>query len=340
MSASTTTPDVAEQAGGTDSDREPVTDGPQPGDLTDVPMSAVDRTASAIVMIVPFLLVFLAGWLAWDDALHWQDLVVFAVCYVPIGLGITVGFHRLFTHRSFKTTRGVRFALAALGSAAVEGPVIEWVANHRMHHAFSDRPGDPHSPHLDHGASGLRGELIGLWHAHMGWVFHDETANEERYCPDLLADPTVRFVDRTFVLWVAVGLAVPFGLGWLLTGTIDGALTGLLWGGAVRIFLMHQTTYSINSICHYFGRQDFRTTDESRNVPLLSLITFGEAWHNNHHAFPTSARHGLRRGQVDISALTISALEKVGLAWDVVRVTPERQATKAVRPAAAGGGAA
>ena len=189
----------------------------------------------------------------------------------------------------------MRALLAVLGSMAVEGPVIEWVATHRKHHRFSDQPGDPHSPHVDQ-APGWRGTLRGLAHAHVGWMFRGkDMANPARYAKDLLADRDLRFISRTFPLWVAVGLAIPFGLGVALTGSIAGGLTGLLWGGAVRILLLHHVTFSINSLCHVFGRRPFATDDESRNLAWLAPFAFGEAWHNNHHAFPTSARHGLGR---------------------------------------------
>jgi stearoyl-CoA desaturase (delta-9 desaturase) len=292
----------------------------------------IDQVANLAATLVPLALVGFAMWSAWGGALRWQDLVVLAVCYALTGLGITVGYHRLLTHRSFKTSAPMRGLFAALGSAAIEGPVIEWVANHRKHHRFSDQPGDPHSPHLDHGG-GWRGALAGLFHAHVGWIFADqELASEERYAKDLLADPVVRFVDRTFVLWVFLGLAVPFALGYALTGSLVGGLTGLLWGGAVRIFLLHHSTFSINSLCHFFGHRRFATGDESRNLLWLSLPTFGEAWHNNHHAFPTSARHGLRWWQLDPSAWLIAALERTGLIWDVVRIPPERQLAKIAAP--------
>ncbi len=289
---------------------------------------AIDRIANVVVMLVPLGLVGLAAWQAWGGALHWQDLVVLALTYLLTGLGITVGFHRLFTHRSFKTSAPLRALFAVLGSAAVEGPVIEWVANHRKHHQFSDQPGDPHSPHVDHG-NGWRGALAGLYHAHVGWIFSgDALADRERYAKDLLADPVVRFVDDTFLLWVLAGLAFPFALGLALTGTLVGGLTALLWGGAVRMFCLHHATFSINSLCHYFGRRRFPTDDESRNLSWLALPTLGEAWHNNHHAFPTSARHGLRWWQLDPSAWLISALGRVGLVWDVVRISPERELLK------------
>jgi stearoyl-CoA desaturase (delta-9 desaturase) len=205
------------------------------------------------------------------------------------------------------------------------------VADHRKHHAFSDRPGDPHSPHVDHG-SGLRGALKGLAHAHVGWLFlHTNRGRRSRYAPDLLADPIVRWVDRWFVLFAVGGLGAAFLLGIAIGGTITTGLTGLLWGGAVRLLVLHHVTYSINSLCHFFGRRAFQTKDESRNLFWLSFFTFGEAWHNNHHAFPTSHAHGLRAWQFDPSAWVIRGLEKCGLAWDVVRISAERQAAKSVR---------
>jgi stearoyl-CoA desaturase (delta-9 desaturase) len=211
---------------------------------------------------------------------------------------------------------------------AIEGPVISWVADHRKHHAFSDRPGDPHSPHVDHGV-GWRGALRGLLHAHMGWLFlHTHRGRRTRYAPDLIADPVVSFVDRTFIFWAVGGLLAAVGLGWLIGGSVDAALTGLLWGGAVRLLVLHHVTYSINSLCHFFGRQRFKTPDESRNLAWLAPLSFGESWHNNHHAFPTSAAHGLKPWELDLAAMTIWGLEKTGLAWDVVRISPERQASK------------
>jgi stearoyl-CoA desaturase (delta-9 desaturase) len=310
------------------------------GDGTDDAAAAeyapLDRVANIVVTVAPIPLLAWAAWRAWGGSLHWQDLLVLAITYTLTGLGITVGFHRLFTHRSFKTASPLRLLLAVLGSAAVEGPIIEWVANHRRHHQFSDRAGDPHSPHVDHG-SGWRGAIRGLAHAHVGWILGGGAmAARDRYAPDLLADPIASFVDRTFLAWVLAGLALPFALGFALTGTLAGGLTGLLWGGAVRIFLLHHSTFSINSLCHFFGRQCFETNDESRNLSWLALPTFGEAWHHNHHAFPTSARHGLTRRQPDPSAWVIRGFELAGLAWDVVRITPERQLAKTRASAQAG----
>jgi stearoyl-CoA desaturase (delta-9 desaturase) len=306
---------------------------PEPSEslVRPVTMPLVDRIASGVVTGVPPLIVVIAMWLGWmGNLLQWQDLLILALSYMIIGTGITVGFHRLLTHRSFKCHRVVRMGFAMLGSAAAEGPVIDWVATHRKHHQFSDVDGDPHSPHVGHG-TGWRGALSGLVHAHVGWVFRDmEVADERRYAKDLLADPLLRFVDRTFVLWVAAGLAAAFGLGVLLTGTVRGGLVALLWGGAARIFFMHHATFSINSLCHYFGRHDYDTGDESRNLAWLAIPTWGEAWHNNHHAFPTSYRHGLKRWQIDPSAAIIRTLEMTGLAWDVVRVDPTRRERKVV----------
>jgi stearoyl-CoA desaturase (delta-9 desaturase) len=286
------------------------------------------RVVTGIVTAVPILSLFFVAWQLWDSLLGWNDIFVFLVLYVLSGLGVTVGFHRLFTHRAFKTRRSVRVVLAILGSAAIEGPVIAWVADHRKHHAFSDRVGDPHSPHVDHG-TGVRGAVRGLWHAHVGWLFiHTHRGRRARYAPDLLADPVVSWVDRTFVVWAVGGLIAAFALGWLFGGTLHDGLTGLLWGGAVRMLVLHHVTYSVNSLCHFFGRRRFDTGDESRNLAWLAPLSLGEAWHNNHHAFPTSAAHGLRRWELDPSALVIRMLERLGLAWDVVQVTPDRQAAK------------
>jgi stearoyl-CoA desaturase (Delta-9 desaturase) len=301
-----------------------------PGDVEPVAHERRDRIITGIVTAVPILALLAGAWQAWEGLLRPGDLIVFGVIYVLTGLGVTVGFHRYLTHRSFKAKRAVRAVLAALGSAAVEGPVISWVADHRKHHAFSDVAGDPHSPHVDHG-EGWGGALRGLLHAHVGWLFrHDQRGAKARYAPDLLKDPIIRAIDRTFLIWALAGFALAFGLGAAIGTSVEAGLTGLLWGGAVRLFVIHHVTYSINSICHVFGRRRFSTGDESRNVAWLAIPSMGEAWHNNHHAFPTSARHGLRPWEIDLSGLVIRGLEKCGLAWDVVRVPPERQARKAL----------
>jgi stearoyl-CoA desaturase (delta-9 desaturase) len=287
-----------------------------------------DRIITGVVTGAPVLALGFVVWQVWGDFLRWSDAIVFAIMYVATGLGVTVGFHRYFTHRSFKTARALRATLAVLGSAAIEGPVISWVADHRKHHTFSDQEGDPHSPHVGH-EGGWRGALKGLLHAHLGWLFiHTQRGARKRYARDLIEDPIVSFVDRTFLAWAVGGLAMAFVLGWVIGGSFHAALTGLLWGGAVRMLVVHHVTYSINSLCHFFGRRRFDTGDESRNLFWLSLPTLGESWHNNHHAFPTSAMHGMRPWEVDPSAIVIRGLERLGLVWDVVRVSPERQAVK------------
>jgi stearoyl-CoA desaturase (delta-9 desaturase) len=317
---------LSAQAPATDAAHE----GPTPEEIQEPIMENLDRFITGVITVVPFLLVLLAGWKLWNSELHWRDVFIFVVMYIPVGLGVTVGFHRLLTHRAFKTSPWMRGLLGILGTMSVEGPLISWVADHRKHHTYTDRLGDPHSPHVDHGV-GLRGALRGLGHAHMGWLFnHTQRGSRERFAPDLLADPVISFVDKTFVLWSLVGLAIPFGLGVLIGGTVDTGLEAMLWGGAVRIFLLHHVTYSINSLCHFFGNRRFDTGDESTNLLWLAPLSFGEAWHNNHHAFPTSAYHGMGRGELDLSGLVISGLERAGLIWDVHRISPERQAVKAI----------
>jgi stearoyl-CoA desaturase (Delta-9 desaturase) len=301
-----------------------------PEDCQPVLNETRDRIITGVVTGAPVVALGIVCWQAWADFLRWSDVIVFAIMYVLTGLGVTVGFHRHLTHRSFKTSRPLRGVLAVLGSAAIEGPVISWVADHRKHHVFSDQEGDPHSPHVGHDG-GWRGAIKGLAHAHMGWLFiHTGRGAHKRYARDLIADPVVHFVHRTFIVWALAGLGLAFWLGWAIGGTFYAGLTGLLWGGGVRMLVVHHVTYSINSLCHFFGRRRFSTDDESRNLLWLAPLSFGESWHNNHHAFPTSAMHGLRRWELDPSAIVIVSLEKLGLVWDVVRVEPERQASKAL----------
>jgi stearoyl-CoA desaturase (delta-9 desaturase) len=305
-------------------------DGPTPEEIQVPVLENLDRAVTGLITGVPPLLLGLAAWQMWNSSLHWRDVAIFLIMYVPVGLGITVGYHRLLTHRSFKTSSWMRGLLGVLGTMAVEGPLISWVADHRKHHAYSDRLGDPHSPHVDHGG-GWRGALRGLAHAHVGWLFdHSQRGARERFAPDLIADPVISLIDKTFVLWSLLGLAIPFGLGMLIGGSVAAGLEGMLWGGAVRILLLHHVTYSINSLCHFFGRRRFATGDHSRNLMWLAPLSFGEAWHNNHHAFPTSAIHGMGRRQLDPSGILITGLERVGLVWDVQRIGPERQAAKAI----------
>ncbi len=307
-------------------------------------IDAVSRLHKAVNLLgvtVPPVGLLVAIVLLWDRAIGPLELSLMLAFYVLSGLGVTLGFHRLFTHRSFETSRAARAILAVLGSMAVEGSVITWVADHRKHHTFTDIEGDPHSPHLS--GPGLLGAIRGLWHAHVGWLFESVgQAERERFAPDLVRDRTLRAIDRLFFLWVALGLALPFGLGWAIGGTPGAALTTLLWAGLVRVFLLHHVTWSINSVCHFFGRKRFDIEDQSTNVFWLAPFSFGEAWHHNHHAFPTSAFHGLRLWErlADPTGLLISLLEKLGLVWNVVRISPERQAAKlssAVSGAVSGG---
>jgi len=291
-------------------------------------MKKIHKFANLAAVILPFAAFLVAIPLLWNDYVGWTDLAIFGVMYVLTGFGVTVGFHRLLTHRAFETSRPIKYALTALGSMAVEGPAIVWVADHRKHHTFADEEGDPHSPHVDFG-DGWRGAARGLWHAHMGWLFDEQgRAQAKRFARDLLADDGLRFITKKFPAFVALGLLIPFLLGLALTQSLAGGLTALLWGGFVRIFLLHHVTWSINSVCHFFGRRRFDTDDHSTNVFWLALPSFGESWHHNHHAFPTSAKHGLRWWEVDTSALLIGLLERLGLAWNVVKVAPERQQAK------------
>jgi stearoyl-CoA desaturase (delta-9 desaturase) len=305
-------------------------DGPSAEEIQVPELEWLDQLITGVITFLPPLLLVVAGWRLWNNHLQLYDLAILAVLYPATALGVTVGFHRLFTHRSFKTRPWVRGVLAVLGTMSIEGPVISWVADHRKHHAYADRLGDPHSPHVDHGG-GWRGALRGLLHAHVGWLFdHQQRGARERFAPDLLADPVVAFVDRTFLLWSLLGLAIPFALGLWIGGSVTAGLDALLWGGVVRVFLLHHVTYSINSLCHFFGYRSYQTDDHSHNLAWLAPFSMGEAWHNNHHAFPTSAFHGLERREVDLSGLVILALERTGLAWDVQRIAPERRAAKAI----------
>jgi len=283
---------------------------------------ALDRTLTGLVTALPAAALGIAVWQSWAGLLHWSDVGVFMIMYLLTVCGVTVGFHRLLTHRSFKTGPVVRGGLAILGSAAIEGPVISWVADHRKHHAFTDRPGDPHSPHVDH-CVGLRGVLHGLLHAHVGWLFrHDQRGARDRYAPDLLRDPVIAFVHRWFFVWALGGLALAFGLGWLIGGSLYSALTALLWAGVARMALLHHVTWSVNSVCHMFGKQPATKRDHSTNFALLSIISFGESWHNFHHAHPMSARHGAMARQVDPSAALIRVFERLGCATNVCWPTP------------------
>jgi stearoyl-CoA desaturase (Delta-9 desaturase) len=288
-------------------------------------MSKLERYMNLTAVLIPFVAFVAAIVLLWNDWVGPTDLAILAVMYLPTGFGITIGYHRLLTHRAFDAPQPVKYTLATLGSMAVQGPVIDWVADHRKHHAFADEDGDPHSPH-GHGG-GWKGALRGLWYAHMGWLLDTQgQAEKRRYARDLLEDRGMRKINRRFPWIVLAGLLIPAALGFVLTGGNPmGALTGFVWGGLVRVFLVHHITWSINSVCHYFGRRRFDLEDQSTNVFWLALPSLGESWHHNHHAFPRSAHHGLRWWEVDISGLIIRGMEKLGLAYNVVTISADRQ---------------
>jgi len=281
-------------------------------------------TANFLAVVVPLLgmcsiAVFLWGW-----GFSWTDLGLLLGMYLATAIGITVGFHRLFVHCSFETYAFVKFILGVLGSMAVEGPLLKWVAQHRRHHQHSDRPGDPHSPHL-HG-SGFWSVLRGLWHAHVGWVFQADPPGLDRYIKDLLQSRVARAVSALTPLWIALSVLLPGLLGGVITQKWGGVWTGLIWGGLVRIFVVHHITWSVNSVCHIWGFRPYRSEDESRNNIVFGVLALGEGYHNTHHAFPTSARHGLRWWQIDVSYYVIRVLAWLGLAWDVKLPSKKAQA--------------
>ncbi len=273
------------------------------------------QAANLAGVVVPFLGLAVAGVLLWGWGFSWVHLGLLLGMYVLSALGITVGYHRLFTHRSFETYRPVQFVLGALGSMAAEGPLLRWVAFHRRHHQLSDTQDDPHTPH--HQGNGFFGLIRGFWFAHLGWIFKPDPPNLSRYVRDLQQSALLRRVSALFPLWVALGLLIPAVLAGVLTGTWTGAVLGLIWGGLARIFLVHHVTWSVNSVCHLWGGRPYRSGDHSRNNFLFGILALGEGWHNNHHAFPTSARHGLRWWQVDVSYWVIRALNLLGLAWKI-----------------------
>jgi stearoyl-CoA desaturase (Delta-9 desaturase) len=273
------------------------------------PTSLLYKFTILVIVVVPFLATLLAIGLLWKRTVHWSDLVLLATMYTLVAFGVTVGYHRMLTHRSFRPHPIVKCILLILGSMSLEGSALEWAATHIKHHARADHPGDPHSP------------LEGFFHAHFGWLFQERDADPHVYCRNLVADPLVVFVSRTFLLWPLLSLVIPFAI---------GGWTGLLWGGLVRIFLTHHVTWSINSVCHTFGKRDFDTNDQSRNEWIVGLLAFGEGWHNNHHAFPRSAFHGLRWWQFDLSGYLIWTLERLRLAQDVYRIPPTLRARYAI----------
>jgi stearoyl-CoA desaturase (delta-9 desaturase) len=269
------------------------------------------RAGVLIMVVVPLIATVLAIKLLWERAVHWPDLLLMAMMYSLIMLGVTVGYHRMLTHRSFQPHSVVKFIFLVLGSMSFEGPALEWAATHIKHHADSDKEGDPHSP------------VEGFFHAHLGWLFKDCEADPHLYCKNLLEDKMVVFVSRTFLLWAMLSLFIPFAI---------GGWSGLLWAGFVRMFLNHHATWSVNSVCHTFGKREFATNDRSRNEWIVGLLALGEGWHNNHHAFPRSAFHGLHWWQFDLSGYTIWMLERVGLVREVCRVSPKLRARYTLKP--------
>ncbi|WP_410569969.1 acyl-CoA desaturase [Amycolatopsis sp. cmx-4-61] len=277
-------------------------------------------------LLVPFAALLAAIPLVWGWGMSWVDLVLAAAFYVFATLGVTVGFHRYFTHGAFKASRPLRVGLAIAGSMAVQGSVIFWVASHRRHHAFADREGDPHSPWLF--GTSPSALLRGFWHAHMGWMFGREVTNADRFAPDLVADADVLWVNRYFWLWITLSLALPAVLGGLLTWSWWGAVTAFFWAGLVRIAFLHHVSWSVNSVCHLIGERPFASRDRAANFWPLALLSMGESWHNSHHADPTCARHGVLRGQVDVSARVIWAFERLGWATNVRWPRADRLAAK------------
>ena len=291
--------------------------------------SRKEQIALGVFIAVPFLALFAAIPMAWGGWLGWSDVIIFLVMYAIAGHGVTVGFHRLFTHKSFKPNRGIKIALAVAGSMAIQGPVIRWVADHRKHHKFSDRDGDPHSPWRYGNSIGALTK--GFLYAHMMWLFNPEQTPQRKYAPDLMKDKDILRVSRQFPMWVAVSLLLPAAAGGLLTMSWQGALTAFFWASLVRVSLLHHVTWSINSICHTLGERPFVSRDKSGNVWWLAIPSMGESWHNLHHADPTCARHGVLKGQLDTSARIIWALEKVGWVYDVRWPVKERIDSKLVK---------
>jgi stearoyl-CoA desaturase (delta-9 desaturase) len=301
--------------------------------VTEGRRSRGEQTLVHVFVLLPVLALALTVPLAWGWGLSWLDVGLASGLYLISGLGVTVGFHRHFTHRSFGATRALRNGLAIAGSTALQGDVITWVADHRRHHAFSDKEGDPHSPWRYGNTAAAMAK--GFWHAHMGWLFDRARTNAARFAPDLLAERDLVLISRLFPLWTAVGLLAPALLGGLITMSWWGALTAFFWAGLVRAAVLHHVTWSINSICHMVGTRPFASRDRSANVWALALLSMGESWHNLHHADPTCARHGVRPGQVDVSARVIRLFEQLGWARDVRWPTPARLARLDARTAAA-----
>lgn len=293
-------------------------------------LSPAARTIDMFAIVIPFAAFVAAVVLLWGRGINWMQLGLMIAMYLLTGFGVTVGFHRLFAHKAFETQPAVRATLAILGSMSVQGPLFWWVALHRRHHHFSDAEGDPHSPHLHDG--GLGSIIAGAWHSHVGWLFKSDEPGANRYVVDLQKERSLATINKLYPLWAALSLLVPAAIGGLITRTWAGASWGLVWGGLARVFLVHHITWSVNSVCHLWGSQPFDSHDHSRNNALFGLLALGEGWHNNHHAFPTSARHGLRWWEVDVTYWVIQCMAAVGLARRVkVPAAPTVEGRRAVR---------
>jgi len=284
-------------------------------DYRDTPKGPVERILISIFVVVPMMALIAAIPIAWGWGLGWHDVIIAVAFYYLSGLGIAMGFHRYFTHLSFKAKPGLRIALAIAGSLAIEGPILNWVADHRRHHKYSDREGDPHSPWRF--GNDWKALTKGLAWAHVGWMFDRNRTSQVKFCPDLLADARIVRISRAFPWLVAASLLAPALIGGLWSWSWQGALTAFFWGSLVRVAFLHHVTWSINSICHTFGKEEFEVRDKSRNVNWLAILSFGESWHNLHHADPTCARHGALRGQIDTAGRLIWFAEKLGWAYDV-----------------------
>ncbi len=303
------------------------------------PGGVLQRVAVAALVLVPLAAGFLALAELWSHGISWFDVSLAVVMYVITGFGVSIGYHRMLTHGSFRPRRWLKIALAVAGSMAFEGSAISWASIHRRHHVYSDRPGDPHSPVRP--GNLLADRIGGLWHAHAGWLFQKNQVDAQRWSPDLLADKDIARISAMAPALMAASLLVPFALGWMVTQRLSGAFLALLWGGLVRVLLLQHVTWSINSICHVFGRQPFRTKDQSRNVPILALVSFGESWHNAHHAFPALARHGVDPRQLDLSASMIAFFEHMSwvseVRWPRAELLDRRRIRPALVPTRSGG---
>jgi stearoyl-CoA desaturase (delta-9 desaturase) len=295
--------------------------------------SLISKVVTLVAVVVPPVGLLSAMGLLWGTAFHWADLLLLVALYSVCAFGTTIGFHRYFTHRGFEARTPVKAVLAILGCMTMQGPITQWVTDHRKHHALSDQPGDPHSPNVGH-PEGAWGAVRGFVHAHVGWMFSNLGMEQGRsYGKDLYEDRLVRTIDRLYLLWVLLTFGIPFGIGYAIGGSWQRAVEAMVWGGLLRIFLYQHATFGVNSICHMFGKQAYLSRDKAKNNWLIALLVFGEGWHNNHHAFPASAQHGVDRRQIDVSWWVIRAMERLGLVWNVKRPTPEQLDRRRIQPA-------